>query len=151
MNPSSEMRRCLEELDIPGVRRLWAHMAPHLEQSATDAETLICLHRARTEAESIPLEARAYSHRWLLDNGYPSGLPDHLKPKAERLYPRVSVAVGIAVKMMNPELKVAGVEIRRAMEGAVLEAEADGKLNDSGFVKLRMLEARAKARKQLFR
>jgi hypothetical protein len=41
-------------------------------------------------------------------------------------------------------------EIRGAMEDAVLEAEADGRLTDAPFVKGRMMEARAKARKILF-
>jgi hypothetical protein len=52
--------------------------------------------------------------------------------------------------MRNPEEAAAGVEIRKVMEQAVLEADADGRLTDSPFVKLRVEEARAKERKKLF-
>jgi hypothetical protein len=36
------------------------------------------------------------------------------------------------------------------MEGAVMDADADGKLTDSPFVKARMYEARDKERRALF-
>lgn len=144
------MRRALEDLDVPTVRRLWQHMAPHLSQPRDDAEALACMHRARTEARSISVIERAYSHRWLEDRGLPSGLPDELKPRAERLYPRIASAVGIAVSMRDKGLAPAAVEIRQAMEVAVLEAEADGKLLRASFVKGRMMAARERIKKQLF-
>lgn len=150
MDLSAEMRRALEECDVGTVRQLWARMSPHLPQPQSDAETLACIHRARTEARSIPLNLRFYSHRWLEDRGWPSGLPDELKPRAKRLYPQIASAVGIAVKIGDPQLSAAAVEIRGAMECAVFEAEADGKLLDAPFVKGRMMEARTKAKKQLF-
>src|SRR6476620_6475738 len=103
MDCSAAMRQCLEEANAPAVRKLWAEMCPHLPQPESDFEALACLHRARTEARSMPLNLRAYSHRWLLDRGFPSGLPDHLKPKADRLYPQVVSAVGIAVTVRSPE------------------------------------------------
>jgi hypothetical protein len=141
------MRQVLVECDVFGARRLWAEYAPHMPQPKDDAEALVCLHRARTESASIALRLRAYSHRWLVDHGWPSGLPDELKPMVERIYPAVAAAVGIAVKSAHPEV---ATEVRGAMEAAVLEADADGRLTDVPFVKRRMLEARAKARKRLF-
>lgn len=150
MDNSDAMRRCLEELDVPAARSLWRQMAPHLPQPKDDAEALVCLHRARTEARSMPLRLRAYSHRWLTDAGWPSGLPDALRPRAERMYPKVASAVGIAVKMRDPAFAAAAAEIRGAMEYVVLEADADGRLEDARFVRGRMQEARIKARKQLF-
>lgn len=147
MDFSAAMRQVLVECDVTGARRLWAEYAPHLSQPQNDTEALVCLHRARTEASSIKLPLRAYSHRWLLERGWPSGLPEELKPKAERLYPRIVSAVGIGVKSAHPEV---ASEIRGAMEYAVLEAEADRRLTDSPFVKGRMMEARAKVRKKLF-
>lgn len=139
-------RHCLEECDVIGIRRLWAHVAPDLPQPTNDHEALATLHRARTEARSIALRLRAYSHRWLLDHGYPSGLPDELKPRAERLYPQVVEAVGIAVGSKYPEVVTS---IRGAMEYAVLDTHADG-VTDPVIVKNRMMEARARERRALF-
>jgi hypothetical protein len=150
MNASTIMRRALEECDVTSARRLWAVWCPFFPQPKDDAEALVTLHRARTEANSIALELRAYSHRWLVDRGWPSGLPDGLKPKAERMYPQIASAVGIAVKARRPENAAAAVVIRQAMEHAVLEAAADKRLCDDRLVKERITEARIKARKRLF-
>jgi hypothetical protein len=147
MDAATVMRRCLEELDVPRAQTFWGHVAPHLPQPQSDAEALACLHRARTEARSIAFGLRVYSHRWLEDRGLPSGLPDELKIRAERLYPKTVLAVGIAVRSPHGDVVT---EVRGAMECAVLEAEADRKLADALHVKVRMMEARAKVRKQLF-
>lgn len=106
------------------------------------------MHRARTEAGGVSLRARAWSHRWLEERGFPSGLPDNLKPKAERLCPKVIGAVGISVNTSNPYLKPATVEVRQAMEYAVNDAYADGR-TDPAFVSQRMEEARAKTWRKL--
>jgi hypothetical protein len=109
---------------------------------------LIAMHHARTQANSIPLKKRAYSHRWLLDHGFPSGLPDKLKPRAERIYPKIVSAVGIAVKT-NGVFAAAGPLIQEAMEDAVKEAVADGRLEDAEYVKQRIQEARQGAVQKL--
>ena len=104
------------------------------------------LHHARTQSP-LDLKLRAYSHRWLLDRGLPSGLPDELKPKAERLYPVKVEAVGISINgggIFAPVIPL----IRGAMEDAVLECFADGH-KETEIVRPRMFEARAKAVKQL--
>jgi hypothetical protein len=137
------MRRCLIDFDIAAARRLWAHVAPHLPQGVNDADTIIVLHLSRTRANSVPLRYRAYSHRWLLDNGYPSGLPDWLKPKAERMYPRIVDAVGIAVKAGSPERIPLARAVQRAMSDVVEDHYADG-VRDPLVIKPRMMEARAK-------
>src|ERR1044072_6980895 len=95
------LRRCLEECDVAGIRALWAQIPPGMPQPHTDAEALATIHRARTEANSIALRLRAYSHRWLEDRGLPSGLPDELRPRAERMYPRVVDGVGISVNIRS--------------------------------------------------
>lgn len=146
---ASEFRRCLEECDIDGVRKLWAHVSPHLPQPTSHADTLVIIHRARTQTNSIALNLRAYSHRWLLDQGYSSGLPDELKPSAERLYPKVTGAVGLSINVGSPWLKPIVPIVRGAMQDAVLEAEADGKLDDASHVKRRMMEAREYTMKKL--
>src|SRR6266576_2926507 len=96
---STEFRRCLVECDIVAIRKLWQHIAPHLHQPTTHHEAETTIHRTRTEMATMPFRLRAYSHRWLVDQGYPSGLPDKDRPRAERMYPTVVEGVGIAVKV----------------------------------------------------
>jgi hypothetical protein len=83
---SAELLRCLRDGDVTAIRRLYREIAPHLPQPSSDVEAWASLHHARTQVEALPLKLRAYSHRWLLDQGLPSGLPDALKPLAERMY-----------------------------------------------------------------
>lgn len=143
----SHFRDALESGDLPYLRRYWSEAMPGFPQpSERDAEMV--MHHARTGADSVTLKARAYSHRWLEERGFPSGLPDHLKPKAERMYPKTAGAVGISVNTSNPYLRPAVIEVRHAMENAVEDAYADGR-TDPAFVSERMQEARARAWKQL--
>lgn len=146
---SEEMRRCLVECDVVGIRKLWAHVSPNLHQPRTEHETLTTIHRARTEMPRIALRLRAYSHRWLLDHGYPSELPDELRPKAERIYPRIVEAVGISVTSTSEAFRPAAKLVERAMSDAVQEAYADGR-TDPVFVRARMAEARARTIDKLF-
>lgn len=136
-----EFRRCLTDLDVAQARRLWAHVNPHLPQPRSDGETLIMLHHARTQAKSVAFKLRAYSHAWLVERSLPSGLPDELRPPAERIYPRVVEAVGIAVVAGSPERTEHARAVRSAMENAVLESYADG-VRDPAIIKARMGEAR---------
>lgn len=147
---SDTMRQCLEQLDVARIRSLWASEMPFLPQPETDAETLVCLHTARTAAESIALDLRCYSHAWLRDRELPSQLPDHLRPRAERMYPRVVHAVGVAVVARSPETEPLARHIEKAMSDAVLEADTEKRLTDSPFVKARMAEARARATKEFW-
>jgi len=109
---------------------------------------MIALHHARTQAKSISLRARAYSHRWLVERGFPSGLPDEIKPKAERMFPEVREGVGIAVFGKSAIEKSVAPLIRDAMSDAVAECYADRK-TDPAFVKGRMREARGMAIRRL--
>lgn len=143
-------RNLLEAGDVAGLRAAWASIMPGMPQPQTHDQAEIVMHRARTEAESITIKARAYSHRWLCERDLPSGLPDRLKPSADRLYPVVKSAVGISVNARNPYLKPAMAEVRGAMESAVLEADADGLINDTAFVTARMNEAKARSMRALF-
>lgn len=145
---NAAFKRCLEEVDVVGIRKLWAYVSPHLPQPQTDNDALVCIHHARTQTRSISTRLRFYSHRWLLDQGYPSGLPDELKPSAERMYPRVVDGVGISVNSKNPIMKPINNIVRGAMSDAVEEAYADKK-TDPVFVRARMNEARDKTVKQL--
>jgi hypothetical protein len=140
---SADYRRCLVELDIEGMRRLHYAMTGEL---LTETEILPALHHARTQARSLPLRSRAYSHAWLCERNIPSGLPDELKPKAERLYPREAKAVGIAVNTLRGKTELTRM-LEKAMSDSVLGSFADG-VEDPDLVKARMLEAYRRAMKQ---
>lgn len=142
-------RNLLEAGDVGACRRAWAQLAPHLPQPKTDREAEILMHHARTGAESVAFAKRAWSHRWLCERNWPSGLPDALRPNAERLYPRVAEAVGISCTATNPMLAPAVAIIRGSMEDAVSECYADGR-TEPAFVKERMQAARHRAAKHLF-
>lgn len=130
---------CLVDLDIETARKAWAVAFPHLSPLVSDNDVLSTLHYARTQAESIRFAMRAYSHRWLLDHGLPSGLPDRLKPSAERICPAVVGCVGIATKTRTP----LALAVRDAMEYAVNECYADGH-REPEVVRPRMMELRTR-------
>ena len=144
-------RNLLETGDVDGCRAYFAANAGHLPQVETREQAEIVMHRARTEAASVSLKARAYSHRWLCERRLPSGLPDALKPQADRLYPERKVSVGISVNFFNYSwMRPAEIIVRGAMEDAVLDAEAHGRIEDSAFVSARMKEAKDRAMLWLF-
>ena len=146
---SLAFRNLLEAGDGEALRAAWSEVAPHLPQPKTPAQAETMMHHARTQAESVSFAKRAYSHRWLTERGLPSGLPDGMKPKAERLYPRVVDAVGISCSAKNPMLAPAMNLIRSAMEAAVMECYADGDTEPS-LVKARMMAARQGEMRRLF-
>ncbi len=148
---SLEFRLLLEAGDVKGLMAGWAKACPQLPQPKDLAEAEITMHMARTLANSVSDGKRFYSHRWLLERGLPSQLPDHLKPRAERVGKGKEVeAVGISVNFKSPHLKKAGIEVRRSMEDVVNDMYANGDNKDPALVKQRMLEAREKSMHQLF-
>lgn len=147
---AGEMRRCLLELDVVGHRRLHRHLYPHHDQPTTDREALATMHLARTMDGTIPLKARAYSHRWLLDNGLPSPLPDNLKPMADRLYPRVAEAVIVSAMARSEIFKPAAPLIQGAMVAVAEDTFATDKKVDHIKLRADLREARAVAINRLF-
>ena len=143
-----ELRRCLEECDIISIRKLWKYISPNLPQPSTDQDALISIHIARTQSSLIPFKKKAYSHKWLLERNFPSMLPDDLRPKAERMYPRDVEGVGISINTTSSVLRPALSIIRKSMEDAVQECYNDSK-TDVVFVKKRMKEARDRVIKKL--
>jgi hypothetical protein len=141
MSYQDQFRQFLEAADIDGVRRLWEHVHPHLPAPIKDSDVLVAIHMARTQMVSVAFRLRAYSHRWLVDHGYPSMLPDGLKPRAERMYPRIAEAVGISVTASHPLLKPVAASVERAMADAVEDAFAQGR-REPEFLRARMQEAR---------
>lgn len=149
MDPASAFRAALEAGDVAALRALWAVVSPHLPPPADDAEAEVSLHLARTAAESVSFDKRAYSHRWLTERSYPSQLPDPLRPRAERLYPRIASAVGISVNFSSPFLKPAAPIITKAMGDVVEDMFANGD-TDPTLMKRRMFEAKDTEMKRLF-
>lgn len=145
-----EFRQALERGDFKLLRKASAALWPHLPQPESDEQAEITMHHARTQAEFLPVRKRAYSHHWLTERDLPSGLPDELKSSAERMFPVVIKGVGISVNARSEHLQPAIPIVRGAMEEAVLEAAADGKMDDVEFIGRRMKEARDKAWKAVF-
>lgn len=143
------LRRALEDCDVAAARALWGQLAPGMPQPESEQHALAAIHYARTTMASIRLRRRAYSHRWLLDHGLPSGLPDDLKPRAERLYPRIVDAVGISANFRSPLLRPAQPIVQGAMSDAVEECYAEGR-PEPGFVKARMIDAKDRTIRHLF-
>ena len=134
---ASAFRDALAQCDAARLGELWRHVFAHLPQPANHAELEIMLHRARTIAGSLTLKDRLYSHRWLEERGYPSGLPDGLRP--EPIRPRIIETIGISV---NARIPAMGREIHGAMVNVAGEMQADG-VTDYPFIRQRMLAARA--------
>lgn len=134
---AAAVRRCLDELDVNGMRKLHARMYPHLPSPGDNKLVLATMHRARTQRRDMPLRARAYSHTWLLAHGYPSGLPDMLKPKAERIYPRKVGATGFAPSFSSPILKPIKTHVEHDVGVVILDAYATDKVDRIDHRKLR--------------
>lgn len=135
----------LETGDLARFRATFAKMSPHLPQPKNDEQAAIMLHHVRTQADNLGFKLRAYSHRWLTERSIPSGLPDELKPRAERMYPKIVTAVGISVHSKYPVVRDA---IRGAMETAVQECYAEG-VTDPKIVSAQMQAARAREQRGL--
>lgn len=107
---AAEFRRCLVQLDVAGIRKLWAHVSPQLPQPKDDDEALHTLHLARTKCENLPEKLKAYSRAWL----------DELAGR-----PRIVNAVGVAI-MAPPHRMRRALDIRTDMLNAVSVAHREG-------------------------
>jgi hypothetical protein len=105
MATPDEFRAALASGDVRLVRKAAAIAFPHLPQPETDEDAEVLMHVARTEATSLPLRLRAWSHRWLTERGHPSHLPDELKPKAEQIHPVIAEGVLVAVLAQTEEMQ----------------------------------------------
>lgn len=144
-----DFRALLEAGDVQALRDAWTKLTPHLPQPANFEAAEIAMHMARTQAVKVTLRARAYSHRWLLERGFPSQLPDELKPHAEQLYPEVVECVGVFVGTPASDvLKPVAAAVRDAMLDAVQDAQASGERSPD-VIRARALEARTTTLKTL--
>lgn len=149
MSAQSEMLAALESGDAKRCALITKVLYPHMPPPENDLAVDAAMHLARTDTPAISFRARAWSHRWLTERGLPSRLPDDLKPRAERLYPRVVEAVFVSANTNSPFLKPVAKLVQASMCDAVEEAAADGKLGDPGFVRARMEQARVRTFQQL--
>lgn len=76
----AEFRRCLIEMDIDGMMRLWKHCAPHLADTNRKACEM-SMHLARTKMETLPIKLKVYSQNWLNERGVGSFLADDVRQK----------------------------------------------------------------------
>jgi len=146
----SEVLAIVEAVDVEAAKRADRALFAHLPPVMSDQDWLIVLHHARTQSNSVRFRLRAYSHCWLLDRGLPSGLPDGLRPAAQRLYPRVVEGVGVAVLARSSSLQVVARGIRKAMSDTAAEIYGDtpdGKSPDPLIVRSQMLLSRDKTKK----
>lgn len=143
---AEEFRACLEVCDVDTLLRIWAQTHPHLPAPKNREQALIVMHHARTVANSVSERGRFYSHAWLRERLLPSGLPDHMKPKAERLYPVKVGAVGVSVSALNGQKTERHLFVEKRMSLAVEDAYANGD-RDPVLVKKLMMDAKAKAQK----
>jgi hypothetical protein len=120
----ADFRKCLERLDVRAVRAAWAHYFPGLPQPKMDVQVEMVLHYARTAAASIVVAKRVYSHQWLTERSFPSGLPDELRPPEQKSV--IVSAVGIAVKARDPRNAERARAVQTAMSNAVLECYDSG-------------------------
>lgn len=106
-----EILRCLLELDIAGIRKVWKEMSPHLDQPESDWQTLRIMHEARIRMRNIsPLQKR-YSEHWLRE----------LESKT-----RIAAAVGIIVKSLSKAGAGRAQDVQAEMSEAVVQAVKDG-------------------------
>jgi hypothetical protein len=128
-----EFRRCLIDMDVPGMRKLWQLVSPHLPQPATDEECIETMHRARARMHTLPNNLKAYSEAWLIERGAP----------------RDVFAVGISVKAASspdPRKRRRGIYVQHEMSYAAEQSLMWGigldNPKDAAEVKRRIMEAR---------
>lgn len=148
MSVQAEFRTALESGDYRRLRVLHSAVAPHLPAPPDDEAAEISLHMARTQAEWLGEKPRCYSHAWLTERGLPSQLPDALKPKAERLYPRIVEAVFVSCNSNSALLKPVAKMAQKAACDAVEDCYANGD-RDPVLVRARIREAKDRTFKAL--
>ena len=137
-----ELRRCLVDMDVSGMMKLWAHVSPHLaNQSPGDA--LISMHMARCEMMRIEPGLRLYSQEWLFERGYRKidGRWVNGPPPEET----ICGAVGIAVRSKYEAVRH---RIHDAMTDTLANEQAKG-TTDPVQLRDAMLKARARQRFRL--
>jgi hypothetical protein len=126
-----EIKRCLLQFDVAGIRKVWKETAPHLDQPESDWQALRIIHMARVRMESLSPQQKRYSQAWLREHDINS---------------KIVAAVGIAVKPRSSDDRTRASDVTAAMSDAVLQAVKDGVDLDLEVpeVRKRMSDARQK-------
>ena len=148
MSAQDAFKRAIEDGDYKRLRQIHSIALPHLPAPKSDDEAEITMHVARTQSAWLADDKRCYSHAWLTERGLPSQLPDELKPKAQRLYPRVVEAVFVSANTNSPLLKPVAKLVQGAMSDAVEDCYANGD-KDPALVRTRIEEARKRSYREL--
>lgn len=123
---NAEFKRCLEYLDIEGIKKLWSEVFPHLPQPSSDSEVLHTLHLARVKANSIPLNLRLYSKQWLKEHsmskvvsgvGISVNAPAHRSEQAKEIHEAMQESVLSSIKS-GISLEEESQEVHRRMQQA---------------------------------
>lgn len=142
----SEIRCILEDGNVDAFLVANQILFPEgLELSRNEAE--ITMHLARTGSNQIDKQHRLYSHRWLIDRGLPSQLPQSMRKIVAES--KIVEAVGVAVMTQNPDLEPAAKAIERAMADAVEDCYANGDIRLE-LIQARIEVARQEATRQMF-
>jgi hypothetical protein len=64
-----ERDEMLMACDVEKMKAFHAKHNPHVRPSPSDDVAWLSLHKARTGAKSLPMEARVYSYNWLKARG----------------------------------------------------------------------------------
>lgn len=140
MEYSAEYRRCLLEVDVDGVIKLWAHTNPNLPQP-TQEEARVQIHIARVEAKSMPANEKQWSLAWLAEHGYRK-IDGSWMPFPHNGY---ADAVGISSQHLSGRVLPLNRKIMDYMRGALLNQMAKG-VTEPEIQKEAMLAARSKVR-----
>lgn len=137
MSATSAMRETLATGDVPRLMSIWGAINPAMPQPESYEEGEVILHQARTSAESVALEKRLYSHAFLDERGYPSGLPDALRPPRERKGPSVifsAVLVAVGTTSTREDRRQEARAIEAVMSQAAGEMVSSGILDRDRIV-----------------
>lgn len=128
-------RQAMVEGNFMRCGQLWADAFPNMPKPSNIEAAM---HTARTASISMPTPKRIYSNEWLIERGFPSSLPDELKPE------RPVHTYGIGVSVNSVSKREDRAEEAKAVEYAMGQAGAcamfDG-VKDTGLIKKIMREA----------
>lgn len=137
----SELQRCLTELDVPGLVKIWAEVSPHAPPLAP-AEAIIAAHMARVEARHMHKNLKLYSLAFLDERGYRKLDGQWVKGASSKV---IAECVAIASKSNIPGV---ADKIMNGMRDAYLHAVAGG-VTEPPMHREQMLKARQKIRSKL--
>jgi hypothetical protein len=139
---AAEFRRCLIQMDVGGMMKLWTYVAPHLA-GQSPKEALVSMHMARCEMKHISPRLKIYSQEWLFERGFRKIEDKWVSgPPPDEV---IASAVGIAVRSKYEAVRK---RIHDAMTDALENERAKG-TTDPCKHRDAMLRARARQRFRL--